>query len=90
MEAIPNPPNSEIYPPHTSDQSPGSGAVTDEARTSVRELLPTEIDPEELLGLLEEGGDRVPPDVVGSVQQVGKLYGRYGVLVRGPLLLLGS
>ena len=89
-EAIPYASDPEVDPTHPGDQGPGAGAMAHEAPSTIGELRSPELLPEDLLSLLEDGLKGVPPLVVGAVQQLGKLYRRYGVLVRGPLLLLGS
>ncbi|HUZ80568.1 MAG TPA: hypothetical protein VMV28_08160 [Thermoplasmata archaeon] len=48
--------------------------MPDKPRSTVGELLSAEILPEGDLRLLEEGTQSVPPDVVGTVQQMAKLY----------------
>jgi len=69
-----DPSDSQVDPTHAGDQSTGSCAVPDKPRSTVGELLSAEILPEGDLRLLEEGTQSVPPDVVGTVQQMAKLY----------------
>ncbi|MGB7123975.1 MAG: hypothetical protein WBE40_03865 [Thermoplasmata archaeon] len=61
--------------------------MADEPGSAVGEGQPTEFLEQELLHLLEDVSEGVNPSVVGAVQQLGKLYRREFLYLRGPLLL---
>ena len=90
MEAVVDPSGAELGGPQVGEEPSGAGAMADESRSSVREDEPTEFLEKELLHLLEDGAQGIHAAVVGSVQQLGKLYRSDFFYLHGPLLLLGS
>ena len=64
---------------HASDEGTRTGAVLDEPRTTIGEFVAAKVLPEGGLRILEERPEGIPPEVVGAVQQIGKLY-RSGLL----------